>query len=92
MTFLKELILIKQVHQKSVIFVTIGTFLNNGIKFQSYVCSRWHDLVMMSINLINIAILCMKGSYYCCIISGISKNEAIMLMENADLAEKSRTL
>ena len=39
-----------------------------------------------------IAILNMKGSDYGCVISLISKNVAINLMENADLAEKSGTL
>ena len=33
-----------------------------------------------------------KGSDYCCIISLISKNEAINLLLNADLTKKSRTL
>ena len=31
-------------------------FLNKRLKFQSYVCNRCHDLVMMSMNLSNIAI------------------------------------
>ena len=47
---------------------------------------------MMSMNLIDIAILNIKGSDYCCIISGISKNKAISLMQNTDLTEKSTTL
>ena len=47
---------------------------------------------MMSINLNDIAILNIKGSDYCCIISLISKNEAIKLLKNVDLAEKSGTL
>ena len=47
---------------------------------------------MLSMNLINIAILNIKGSNYCCIISGISKNEAINLMQNIDLTEKSGAL
>ena len=45
----------------------------------------------MTINLSDIAILNIKGSYYCCIISLISKNEAIELLQNADLTEKSGT-
>ena len=45
----------------------------------------------MSINLTNIAVLNIKGSDYCCIISLISKNEAINLLQNADLTEKSGT-
>ena len=43
-------------------------------------------------NLSNIAILNIKGSNYCCIINGISKDEAINLMQNADLTEKTGKL
>ena len=45
-----------------------------------------------SINLIDIAILNSQGSDFRCIISLISKNEAINLLQNADLTEKSGTL
>ena len=45
---------------------------------------------MMSINLSDIAVLNIKGSDYFCIISLISKNEAITLMQNADLTEKMK--
>ena len=44
---------------------------------------------MMPLNLSDIAILNIKGSDYCCIISRISKSEAIKLMQNIDLTEKS---
>ena len=47
---------------------------------------------MMSMNLGNVAISNIKGSDCRCIISLISKNEAINLMQNADLTEKSGTL
>ena len=47
---------------------------------------------MMSIKLSDIAISNIKGSDYRCTISLISKNEAINLMQNVDLTEKSRTL
>ena len=46
---------------------------------------------MLSTNLSNIAILNIKGSDYCCIISLISKNEAIKLLQNADLSGESGT-
>ena len=70
--------LIKQVHQKSVIVVTIGIY-----------CNRCHDLLMRSMNLNDIAILNIKSSDYHCIISLISKNQTINLMKNADLSKKS---
>ena len=40
-------------------------------------------------NLSDIAILNIKGSDYRCIISLISKNETINLLQNADLNEKA---
>ena len=46
----------------------------------------------MSMNLSNIAILNIEGSDYCCIITGISKNEGINSMQNADLTVKSGAL
>ena len=67
-------------------------FLNYSFKFQPNVCNRCHDLLMMSVNLSNIVILNIKGSDYRCIISLISKNEAINLMLNTDLTQKSGTL
>ena len=67
-------------------------FLNFSFKFQSNVCNRCHDLLMMSINLSDIAILNIKGSDYHCIISLISKKDSIKFMQNADLTEKRRAL
>ena len=67
-------------------------FLNKGFKFQPYVCNRCHDLLIMSMNLSNIFILKIKSADYCCIITGISKSEAINLLQNIDLTEKTGTL
>ena len=67
-------------------------FLNFSFKFQPNVCNRCHGLLMMSVKLSDIAILNTKGSDYLCIIILISKNDAINVMQNADLTEKSRTL
>ena len=47
---------------------------------------------MMSINLSSIAILNIKGADYSSSISRISKSEAIDLMQNTNLTEKSGTL
>ena len=52
-------------------------FLNYSFKFEPSVCNKCHDLLMMPMNLSDIAISKIKGSDYCCIISLISKNEAI---------------
>ena len=47
---------------------------------------------MMFLSLSDIAISNVKGSDNHCIISLISKNEAINLLQNADLTEKIGTL
>ena len=69
-TFLKELMLVEEVHQKNVIYVTKLFFLDYSFKFQENVCNR----CQMSMDLSNIAIVVIKGSSYHCITSLISKN------------------
>ena len=51
-------------------------FFNYSFKSQANVYNRCHDL-LMSVNLSDIAILNIKGSNYYCILSLISKNEAL---------------
>ena len=63
--------------------------LNCSFQFPPNLCSRCHDLLIMSINLSDIAILNIEGSDYRHIISLISKNEVIKFMENTDLTEKT---
>ena len=57
-------------------------FLNEG-------CNRCHNVSMVSIDLNDIATSNIKGSGYRSIISRISKNEAINLIQNASLTEKA---
>ena len=42
-------------------------------------------------NLNDTVILNIKNADYCCIITGISKTEAVKLLQNINLTEKSRT-
>ena len=53
---------------------------------------RCHDLLMVSINVSDIVFLEIKTAGYCCIVSGISRSEAIKLLQNIDLTEKSGAL
>ena len=46
----------------------------------------------MLVNLSDIAILNINHAYYCCVINGIGKNEAINLLQNADLNKTRGTL
>ena len=78
LTFLKILMLIKQVHQKNVLFANIGI--------------GCHDVLITSENLSENAILNILGVDYHCIINRISKSEAVDLLRIANLNEKSGTL
>ena len=49
-------------------------FLNYRFKFRPNVCNRCHDLLIISMNLSNTAILIIKGSDSRCFINLISKN------------------
>ena len=90
--FLEELILIKKSASKEFDVCHSWYFLNYIFKFQPNVCDRCLDLLMMSVNLSDIVISNIKGSNYRLIISLISKNETINLLQNADLNEKIRAL
>ena len=57
-----------------------------------YVCNGCHDLLMMFTNLNDIAILNISGADYHCNINEISKSDAVNLLQNADLTEKSGNL
>ena len=58
-------------------------FFNNGFKFQIYVCNACHDLTMLCLILGDIAIINAANVDYHCIFYGISKSEAINLLENS---------
>ena len=91
LTFLKEFLLIKQAHQKSVIFRHYWYFLDKGFKLQEYVSKSCHH-VLMSANLNNIAILNINSADYRCIINGISKSDAVNLLQNTNLTEERGVL
>ena len=60
-------------------------FFNHGFKDQDSVCNGCHDLLMLCVNISNIAIIPAKESDYHCIIHDIHKSEAINLFENSVL-------
>ena len=55
-------------------------YLNNGFKFQTYVCNRCHDLLKIFMNLSNASISKAKSADYRCIITGFS-SEAMKLLQ-----------
>ena len=73
---------------KNAIFCHYWYSSDKGFKFQRHVCNRFHDVLMMSINLNDIAILNINSADFCCIINGISISDALNLLKKADLAKK----
>ena len=51
----------------------------------NYVCNGCHDSTILCLNISNLAIITVKGIDYRCITNGISKSEAINLLENSVL-------
>ena len=85
--FQKELILTNEMYQKSVTFVTIGTFWVKNLNMRISVLGC-HDLVQKAMNFTNVAIISVKGSHYRINFWYISKNDAINIMKNSSLHEK----
>ena len=79
--FHKELTLIKQVHQKNVCFVIIGTL-------KMLDCNKCHDVLMTAHELKSIAILNVKDVDFRCILWGISRGEAVNRLNNSVLEDK----
>ena len=73
---------------KNAIFHHYWYSSDKGFKFQRHVCNRFHDVLMMSINLNDIAILNINSADFCCIINGISISDALNLLKKADLTKK----
>ena len=55
--------------------------LNFSFNYEPNVCNRCNNLLLVTVNLSDFAILNIKGSDYHCIINLISKNEALNLMQ-----------
>ena len=91
--FLKKIVLTRQTNQKSAVLVTTGIFQIKGLSFNhAYAVDPMICLLMMSMNLSNIAILKIKSADYHILIGGISKSEAINLKQYIDLIEKGEAL
>ena len=63
-------------------------FKDVGYKFQPYLCNGCHAVSMMAYELKNIAILNVKGIDYRCILWGISRDEAVIRLNNSVLEEE----
>ena len=62
-------------------------YFNHGFKFQDSACTCCHDLMILCLNIRNIAIIIVENVDYRFIIHKISKFEAINLLENSVLED-----
>ena len=63
--------------------------LDKGFNFQLDFCNGCHDVLMMSMNLKDIAFLSILAFEF---ISGISKSQAVSLLQNDNLRKESGSL
>ena len=64
-------------HQKRVMCFNIGVFLEKKFNFQLYVCNGCHDILVVSVKLIDIAILKIRGVNLNYIIKRISQSDEV---------------
>ena len=75
----KELILLKAIEE---CMICHFWFFNHEIKFQGSVYNGCRNLTILSVNMINIAIIAVKDVDHSCIIHNICKSGAINLLKN----------
>ena len=63
--------------------------LDKGFKYEPYLCNGCHDLMQKAINFNDVAIASIKGSDYRIHFWYMSKDDAIDIMKNPNLNEKS---
>ena len=69
-------------NNSQVIMTCYDWYFSHRFKFQNFVYNSCHDLAMLWLKISGITIITVKRVDYRCIIHGISKSEAIYLLEN----------
>ena len=81
--------LVKRVHEKNVIFVTISILKILVLKIlEAYFCNGCHDLMQKAMSFNDVAIIYAKGSAYRIHFWYMSKDDAIRIMNNSNLIDK----
>ena len=85
--------LIKQVCQENVIFVTIDWYFEDiGFKYEKYLCNSCHNLMQKAMSFDNIAIVYVKENAYRIHFWHMSKDNAINIMNGSNLVDKRSVL
>ena len=67
-------------------------FSDKGFKYEPYLCNGCHDLIQKAMNFNNVAIVSVKGIDYRIHFWYMRKDDAINIMKNSNLIEKSGVL
>ena len=67
-------------------------FSDRNFKYEPYLCNGCHDVMQKALNFNDVAIVSAKGSDYRIHFWYMSKNNAINIMKNSNLNEKSGLL
>ena len=67
-------------------------FLDKNFSYEPYLCNECHDLMQKAMNFNDIAIISIKGNDYRIHFWYMSKDEAISVMHNSTLNEKTELL
>ena len=89
--FQKGLMLIKQVYQKNVIFVTVG-ISKILVLSKPYLCNCCHNLTQKGMSFNDDAIVYVKGNAYRINFWCMSKDDAINIMNGSNLVDKKSVL
>ena len=67
-------------------------FKDIGLKYEKYLCNGCHDLMQKAVSFNNVDIVYVKGSAYRINFWCMSKDDAIKIMNNSNLANKMGVL
>ena len=84
--------LIKQIYQKNVIFVTIGILKILVLSMKLYLCNGCHDLMQKAMSFNDVAIVYVKGSAYRIHFWSYTKCDAFIIMNNPNVVDKKGVL
>ena len=79
-------------HQESVAFAIIGIFLDKKFNYEPFLCNGCHDLMQKAMNFNDVPIVSIKGNDYRIHFWYMSKDDAISIMNNSNLSEKTGLL
>ena len=66
-------------------------FKNIGFKYEPYLCNSCHDLMQKAMNFNDVVIVSIKGNYHRIHFWYMSKDDAISIMNNSSLNEKTES-